>query len=61
MSWQAGLRPGMLVSHVERTAVRTPNQFREAVAARSGPVQLRVADEKGETTARTITVRGSSS
>ena len=60
-AWQAGLRPGMLVSHVERTAVRTPRQFRQAVAARDGPVQLRVADEKGDTAARTITVRGTSS
>jgi len=45
-AWQAGLRPGMLVSHVDRTAVRTPRQFRSAVAKSTGPVRLRVGDAK---------------
>jgi serine protease Do len=45
-AWQAGLRPGMKVSHVGRTAVCTPGQFRAAVAGRSGPIQLRLVDEE---------------
>lgn len=44
-AWKAGLRPGMLVSHVEQTPVRNPRQFRTAVAGRRGPVNLRVADD----------------
>ncbi len=46
-AWEAGMRPGMLVSHVDRAAVRTPKQFREAVATKAGPVRLRVAGEGG--------------
>jgi len=53
-AWQAGLRPGMLVSHVERTAVRTPKEFRDAVTRRAGPIELRVASESGEAAVRTI-------
>ena len=44
-AWKAGLRRGMLVSHVGRTPVRTPREFRAAVAGSPGPVQLRLADE----------------
>ena len=44
-AWKAGLRPGMLVSHVERTQVRNPRQFRAAVAGHRGPVNLRLADD----------------
>jgi serine protease Do len=43
----AGLRRGMLITHVGRTPVRTPNEFTAAVARAAGPVQLRLAgDEK---------------
>ncbi len=43
----AGLRPGMLITHVDRLAVRTPKAFALAVARNHGPVQLRLAgDEK---------------
>jgi len=52
--WEAGLRPGMLLSHVERTAVRTPKEFREAVSKKSGPVEVRVANPSGEVAERTI-------
>jgi len=45
-AWQAGLRRGMLVTHVGRAAVRTPRQFRLQTARSSGPVQLRMADEQ---------------
>ncbi len=44
-AWEAGLRPGMRISRVGRTPVRTPNQFRAAVAGRQGSVQLRLADD----------------
>ncbi len=53
-AWDAGLRPGMLVSHVERSAVRTPKEFRAAVAKKTGPVALRVAGESGEPVERTV-------
>lgn len=44
-AWHAGLRAGTLVSHVEKTAVRTPAQFHAAVAGRFGPVALRLPDD----------------
>ena len=44
-AWQAGLRRGMLVSHAAGTAVRTPKEFRAAVAGRAGNVALRVGGE----------------
>lgn len=44
-AWQAGLRPGMLVSHVGRTAVHSPRDFRAAVAGRTGAVDLRLGDD----------------
>lgn len=53
-AWTAGLRPGMLVTHVERVAVRTPSEFREAVSKRTGPVPLRVASETGEPGMHTV-------
>jgi S1-C subfamily serine protease len=53
-AWDAGLRPGMLISHVERNAVRTPKEFRLTVAKKSGPVALRVAGESGEFAERTV-------
>ncbi len=46
-TWEAGIRPGMLISHVERAAVRTPRQFREAVANKAGPVRVQVTGEGG--------------
>ena len=44
-AWKAGLRPGMLVSHVGRTAVHNPGQFRTAVSGRTGAVDLHLADD----------------
>lgn len=44
-AWEAGLRPGTLVSHVEKKAVRTPGQFRAALAGKTGPVALRLPDD----------------
>ena len=45
-AWAAGVRPGMFVSHVGRTQIRTPKEFHTAAAFRSGPVDLRVLGEK---------------
>ncbi len=49
----AGLRRGMRISHVGRTAVRTPKEFRAAVTPHTGPVQLRLAGEADNPT-RTV-------
>jgi C-terminal processing protease CtpA/Prc len=43
-AWNAGLRPGNLVTHVGRRAVRTPDEFDNAVAGSGGDVRLRIAD-----------------
>ena len=43
-AWNAGLRPGNLVTHVGRQAVRTPAAFAQAVAGHRGEVRLRVAE-----------------
>ncbi len=48
-AWQARLRPGQLISHVDRTAVKTPKQFRAAIDGKVGPVRLRVVDRDSET------------
>jgi hypothetical protein len=36
----------MIVTHVGRTAVNTPKEFHAAVENDSGPVVLRIADDK---------------
>ena len=46
-AWQAGLRSGMRISHVEQAAVHTPKEFQAAVAAKGGAVQLRLAESGG--------------
>ncbi len=46
----AGMRVGMLITHVDRTPVRTPRDFALAALRNRGPVQLRLAgDEKTPT------------
>lgn len=55
-AWRAGLRPGMLISHVERAAVRSPKEFRQAVSSKNGSVYLRVAE--GDSAQRTLLVPG---
>jgi serine protease Do len=57
-SWEAGLRPGMLVSHVGRTEIHNPREFRDAVSGKTGPVQLRLANLDGQTPPQAV-VRGS--
>ncbi|MBX7166684.1 MAG: PDZ domain-containing protein [Pirellulales bacterium] len=39
-AWNAGLRPGMYISHVDGRPVRNPRDFREAVADKSAPVRV---------------------
>jgi serine protease Do len=53
-AWQAGLRPYDLVSHVDRAAIRTPQEFRAAVVNKQGAVQLRLVGPDGSTPLRTV-------
>jgi len=48
---RAGIEPGIFISHVNRTAVRTPREFVEAVKESQGNVSLTLllADETGKT------------
>ncbi len=52
-AWEAGLRPGTLVSHIEKKAVRTPSQFHAAVAGKLGPIAMRLPDDAQQPT-RTV-------
>ncbi|MGA2064401.1 MAG: trypsin-like peptidase domain-containing protein [Thermoguttaceae bacterium] len=40
---RCGARRGMLVSHVDGKSVRTPEEFRAALAGKAGPVEIRLA------------------
>jgi serine protease Do len=53
-AWQAGLRTGMLFSHVAGQRVRVPEQFFAAVKDQTGPVRLKVISGDLDT----ITVAG---
>ncbi len=44
-AWKAGLRAGMLVTHVDHQPVATPKEFAKAAAQNSGAVQLQIADD----------------
>ncbi len=41
-AWQEGLRPDMYVTHVDKTRVTSPKEFRAAVSGKTGPVALRL-------------------
>lgn len=43
-AWEAGLRPGMSISHVAGRHVRTPDDFRSTIVGRSGPVTVRLTE-----------------
>jgi serine protease Do len=45
-AWESGVRPGRFISHVGTTRVTTPEEFRKAVAAQEGVVDLRFTDEE---------------
>lgn len=57
-AWQAGLRPGMLLSRVNATAVGSPREFHKAVAGKAGPVHVRFAVSDGGPPSEAV-VRGS--
>jgi len=41
-AWTAGLRPGNLITHVGRRAVKTPAEFSSAVGGARGDIRLRI-------------------
>ena len=43
---QAGMKRGMLISHVDGRPVRTPKEFQAAIAEKTGAVQLRLVAER---------------
>lgn len=47
-AWQAGLRRGMLVTHVQNTAVEIPADFYKLANAAKGQVELRIAALPGQ-------------
>jgi S1-C subfamily serine protease len=53
-AWQAGLRAGMLTTHVQRRRVVTPAEFYAAVDGRDGDVRLHMITADGTTEVRTI-------
>jgi len=58
-AWNEGLRPEMMISHVGNRRVRTPREFRDAVAGQSGPVLLRLSPPPDERAERTIPPKAS--
>ncbi len=53
-AWEAGLRRGSIISHVGKTPLETPDDFRRAVAEKHGPIELRLIDDQGR--AQTVTI-----
>ncbi len=53
-AWNEGLRPSMMISHVGNKRVATPKEFREAIADKTGPVQLRLSPAPDDRPVRTI-------
>jgi S1-C subfamily serine protease len=53
-AWNEGLRPAMMISHVGSQRVTTPREFRQAVADKAGPVQLRLSPPPDDRPVRTI-------
>ncbi|HUY36793.1 MAG TPA: trypsin-like peptidase domain-containing protein [Pirellulales bacterium] len=51
---KAGLRPGASISHAAGTPLETPDDFRRAVADKSGPVKISVVKSTGEIEVVTI-------
>ncbi len=47
-AWKEGLRQDMYITHVGDTKVKTPKEFRTAVAGKSGPIKLRVFNGNGD-------------
>ncbi len=53
-AWNEGLRPDMMISHVDNQRVTTPKEFRQAVADKTGPVELRLSPPPDDRPVRTI-------
>ena len=53
-AWRAGLRLGMLATHVQRRRIRTPSDFYEAVNGDDGEVRIRILTTDGTSDVRTI-------
>jgi len=47
-AWEAGIRPGLFVSHVQGQRVVKPAEFQAAVAQRDGPVELTFTSPVGQ-------------
>ncbi len=45
-AWTAGLRPGMSISHVGSKAVHTPREFRDLIAGKPGPIEVRLTEDE---------------
>lgn len=46
-AWQAGLREGMLISHVGSAPVGSPAEFHKAVASQTGAIKLQILSPEG--------------
>lgn len=46
-TWEAGLRPGMVISQVNQIQVKNPDQFHTVTSAAHGQVRLRIVDGGG--------------
>ena len=55
-AWHAGLRPGMLISHVGRVPTRTPREFQAAVTGKRTAVQVRLLSLGDQPSASTRTI-----
>jgi serine protease Do len=53
-AWKAGFRPGDFVSHVGKTRISTPKQFRDAVDSQKGPVTMRLTATEAPNAVRTV-------
>lgn len=51
-AWKAGLRPGMLITHIQSQRVTKPEDFHAVADSLAGPVQIRLA--AGETRELTV-------
>jgi S1-C subfamily serine protease len=53
-AWQAGVRPGLFVTHVGQERVSTPDQFYAAAEAHDGPLSLRFTTTVGDGDTATV-------
>ena len=53
-AWQAGVRPGLFVTHVGQQRVSTPDEFYAAAEAHDGPLSLRFTTTVGGADTATV-------